>query len=135
MEDWFRIDNISEVDSPALVIYPDRVKENIEVLKKSYRIPTVATPREDAQIRGSLSTLMLKAGITKFKCATIAEAEMLAIAGAPDVLLAYPVVGPKALRLLSLAEKFPKTIFSCLIDTLQAATHLSEIFGKNTKVP
>ncbi|PWT72319.1 MAG: threonine aldolase, partial [Bacteroidetes bacterium] len=28
--DWYRIDNAGELDSPALVIYPDRVMKNIE---------------------------------------------------------------------------------------------------------
>ena len=27
MEEWYRINNIEEVDSPALVIYPERVKK------------------------------------------------------------------------------------------------------------
>ena len=34
-------------------------------------------------------------GIRKHKCATIAEAEMVAAAGGTDVLLAYPLVGPE----------------------------------------
>jgi D-threonine aldolase len=134
MNDWYRIDNVSEVDSPALVIYPDRVKENIEILKRILPDTNRLRPHVKTHKSGEVSALMLKAGITKFKCATIAEAEMLALAGAPDVLLAYPVVGPKALRLLSLAENFPKTVFSCLIDTLQTAKHLSEIFEKKNRV-
>ncbi len=36
----------------------------------------------------------LDQGITRYKVATIAEAEMAAAAGAPDVLLAYQPVGP-----------------------------------------
>ena len=31
--DWFSISNIDQLDSPALVVYPERVKENIRVLK------------------------------------------------------------------------------------------------------
>ena len=53
---------------------------------------------------------MLEAGIKKFKCATIAEAEMLALAEAPDVLLAYQPVGPKADRLVHLIDKYPNKI-------------------------
>src|SRR5207237_1158650 len=58
----------------------------------------------------------LVAGITKFKCATIAEAEMAASCGAPDVLLAYQPVGPKQQRLLKLIAKFPETRFSTIAD-------------------
>ena len=72
--------------------------------------------------------MMLDAGITKFKCATIAEAEMLAMIEAPDVLLSYQPVGPKANRLAALAEKYPLTHFSCLIDNSGAAENLSNVF-------
>src|SRR6266404_6347330 len=27
--DWYKIENVAEVDSPALVVYPDRIAENI----------------------------------------------------------------------------------------------------------
>jgi D-serine deaminase-like pyridoxal phosphate-dependent protein len=73
---------------------------------------------------------MQNAGINKFKCATIAEAEMLASIEAKDVLLAYQPVGPKAKRLLMLVKKFPGTTFSCLIDNPLTATALSETFSK-----
>ena len=39
--------------------------------------------------------LQMKHGIGKFKCATIAEAEMTAECGAKDILLAYQPVGPE----------------------------------------
>ena len=51
--------------------------------------------------------LMLDAGIKKFKAATIAEAEMLGMIKAPDVLLAYPPTVPKIKRLIRLIQKYP----------------------------
>jgi len=74
--------------------------------------------------------MMLKAGFSKYKCATIAEAEMLAMIDAPDVLLAYQPVGPKINRLLNLAEAYPKTLFSCLIDSEINATAIDEACRK-----
>jgi D-serine deaminase-like pyridoxal phosphate-dependent protein len=58
----------------------------------------------------------MEAGIKKFKCATIAEAEMLGTCQAPDVLLAYQPVGPKIDRFINLSDKYPNTRFSCLVD-------------------
>ena len=52
--------------------------------------------------------MMMEAGISKFKCATIAEAEMLAMIKAKDVLLAYQPVGPKIKRLLRLIQQYRK---------------------------
>src|SRR5690606_18280871 len=63
-----------------------------------------------------VSRMMLDAGIYQFKCATIAEAEMLSSAGAKDILLAYQPVGPKIQRLVNLAMNYPQVNFSCLID-------------------
>jgi len=64
-------------------------------------------------------------GITKFKCATIAEAEMAAGCGAPDMLLAYQPVGPSVHRLIQLVEDFPKTKFSAIADDAHVLRGLS----------
>jgi D-serine deaminase-like pyridoxal phosphate-dependent protein len=68
----------------------------------------------------------LELGITKFKCATIAEAEMAATAGAVDLLLAYQPVGPNVDRLLELAAKFPSVRFGCLADNADSIGDLSD---------
>jgi len=70
--------------------------------------------------------LQLKQGITKFKCATIAEAEMTAQAGALEVLLAYPPVGPNVKRLLQLIRQFAQTKFACVVDDAAVVCALSE---------
>jgi D-serine deaminase-like pyridoxal phosphate-dependent protein len=65
-------------------------------------------------------------GIRKHKCATIAEAEMVAAAGGTDVLLAYPLVGPNIARLAGLLRKYPATTFRALVDHPVAAEALSD---------
>jgi D-serine deaminase-like pyridoxal phosphate-dependent protein len=67
----------------------------------------------------------LAQGITKFKCATIAEAEMVAACLAPDVLLAYQPVGPNIQRFIRLIRAFPKTTFSALADDAETIRSLS----------
>jgi D-serine deaminase-like pyridoxal phosphate-dependent protein len=69
--------------------------------------------------------MMMQAGITKFKCATIAEAEMLALENAPDILLAYQPVGPKINRLIKLIKSYPNSHFSCLVDNAENASILN----------
>jgi D-serine deaminase-like pyridoxal phosphate-dependent protein len=136
MREWYAIDNVEEMDTPALVVYPDRVKENIRVLKNFVPDTSRLRPHVKTNKSEEVSRLIIDAGITKFKCATISEAEMLALAGAKDVLLAYQPVGPKATRLLALKEKYPATQFSCLIDNLETANHLSAIFlNVNQRIP
>jgi D-serine deaminase-like pyridoxal phosphate-dependent protein len=127
-KEWYTVDNIAELDSPALLIYANKVEANIETLVRSIGNITRLRPHVKTHKSLEVSRLMLKAGIRKFKCATIAEAEMLAMAGAPDVLLAYQPVGPKANRLLIVVQQFPATRFSCLIDHMSAAKSLSDLF-------
>jgi len=70
--------------------------------------------------------LQLAHGITKFKCATISEAEMGAVAGAEDILLAYQPVGPNIDRLLELSARFPSVRFSCVADNAASIGDLSD---------
>jgi D-serine deaminase-like pyridoxal phosphate-dependent protein len=131
MENWFKVENIADVDTPGLLIYPDRVKENIRILKTFVVDVKRLRPHVKTNKSPDITRMLIKAGITKFKCATIAEAEMLAMNGAPDVLLAHQPVGPKGQRLAQLIKKYPEVNFSCLIDDLSNAKSLSGIFEKN----
>jgi D-serine deaminase-like pyridoxal phosphate-dependent protein len=69
-------------------------------------------------------------GIEKFKCATIAEAEMVAGCDVRDLLLAYQPVGPKIQRLLALCEKFPNTAFSAVVDNPEVMAGIASTFDK-----
>jgi D-threonine aldolase len=126
-KDWYIIDNAEELDSPALVVYPARVKQNIALLKT--RIDDVERLRPHAKTYKckEVTQLLIEAGISKFKCATIAEAEMLAMSGAKDILLAYQLVGEKINRFGQLMFDYPDTKFACLVDSLDAATVISDV--------
>ena len=128
--EWFQLSNLNEVDSPAMIVFPDRVQKNISILKEF--LPDVSRLRPHVKTHKSseVTKILLQSGFTKFKCATIAEAEMLGEAGAPDVLLAYQPVGPKARRLAELVKAYPRTTFSCLIDNIVVANELNTIFSK-----
>jgi D-serine deaminase-like pyridoxal phosphate-dependent protein len=124
--EWFFIDNINEIDSPALVIYPERIKENIRLLINRVKDIASLRPHVKTNKMAEVCQLMMNEGIQKFKCATIAEAEMLALIKAPDVLLAYQPVGPKVQRLIELIKAYPSTLFSCLIDNVENTHRVNE---------
>ncbi|GAB3882503.1 D-TA family PLP-dependent enzyme [Spirosoma agri] len=124
---WYQLDDASQLDTPALVIYPDRVQANIQLLIDAIDDVNRLRPHVKTNKSREATRLMLDAGITKFKCATIAEAEMLAYCGANDVLLAYQPSVPKMHRLLALMNAYPETQFACLVDNLTTAQHLSEL--------
>jgi len=128
--EWFQISNISEVDSPALVVFPDRVQKNISVLKGILPDVNRLRPHVKTHKSSEVTKILLQSGFKKFKCATIAEAEMLGSVGALDVLLAYQPVGPKIHRLVELVKAFPRTMYSCLVDNIVVANDLNTAFSK-----
>src|ERR1043166_1779282 len=86
---WFEIANVEEIDSPALLVYPDRAEENIRRMIAMVGDASRLRPHMKTHKLPEILRLQLAHGITKFKCATIAEAEMSADCGAADVLLAH----------------------------------------------
>ncbi|RYY53004.1 MAG: D-TA family PLP-dependent enzyme [Chitinophagaceae bacterium] len=123
---WFELNDTSRIDSPAMLVYQSRVEENIRQCLSLAKSVELLRPHVKTSKIAEVCQLMLDYGIRKFKCATIAEGEMLGLVNAPDVLLAYQPVGPKADRLFHLVKKFPSTAFSCLVDNPAIANELSE---------
>jgi D-serine deaminase-like pyridoxal phosphate-dependent protein len=130
MNPAYRLTDSAQVYSPALVFYPELIRRNIARVIEMAGSPARLRPHVKTHKTREIARMLLDAGVTKHKCATIAEAEMLAGVGAPDVLIAYPLVGPNTGRLVELIRKFPKTAFSSLIDDADAARALSAAMVK-----
>lgn len=116
MSDWFRLQNEAEVPSPSVLIFPERVEENLRRMIRLAGGVDRLRPHVKTHKLAEVLALELKHGITKFKTATIAETELCARAGAPDVLLAYPLVGPNIGRFLRMMAHFPATTFRAVGD-------------------
>jgi D-serine deaminase-like pyridoxal phosphate-dependent protein len=117
--------NFDLIDSPSLLVYPSLVRQNItEMIRMAGSVnrlrPHIKTHKTAEGIQ-----LMQEQGIYKFKCATIAEAELLAINKAKDVLLAHQPVGIKIDRLIKLIISYPDTVFSTIVDTLEQASTIN----------
>lgn len=125
---WYELSAASSTDSPALLVFPERVQHNIYTALQmvggntNLLQPHIKTCKSAKPIK-----LMLAAGIYKFKCATIAEAELLAKCDGKEVLLAYQAIGPKLKRLIELIKNFPSTSFSFLTDNIRSAKEQAEI--------
>lgn len=126
-DEWFIVYGIDKIDSPALLVYAERAKENIRLLKSMVSNVSLLRPHVKTNKMAEVCSMMLQEGITQFKCATIAEAEMLAMTGAPDVLLAYQPVGTKAERFANLIKAYPAVYFSCLTDNETSAKHINNV--------
>lgn len=130
---WYHLTNADEVASPALLVAPEQVVENI---RRAVRIAGRADrlrPHVKTHKMRAVTDLLLAEGIRQFKCATLVEARMLAEAATAetpvDVLLAYPLVGPAVAQLARLRAGFPAVRFACLIDAETSARRLSDVFA------
>lgn len=127
---WYELNDASGVASPALLVYPDRAAENIRRMVALIGDPHRVRPHVKTHKLGEIVRMHLAAGVTKFKAATIAEAEMCAASGVPDVLLAYPLAGPNMARFIQLARLFPGTRFSAVTDDEPALRAMSAAFSR-----
>ena len=122
---WYAVSNADSIPSPALLVYPDRVEENITRMIRIAGGVERLRPHMKTNKLPEVIRMQMEQGIRKFKCATIAEAEVAAACLAPDVLLAYQPVGPNVNRLMQLVRKFPATKFSALADDERTIRTLS----------
>lgn len=130
---WYVVKDAGQIPSPALLVYRDRVEENLRRMIALGGGVDRLRPHVKTHKMAEVVAMQLAAGISKFKCATIAEAEMLARSGARDVLLAYPIVGPNVARLAKLATTYPDTHFSALADDADALRAFSHEFARSPR--
>jgi D-serine deaminase-like pyridoxal phosphate-dependent protein len=130
MQNVYHINNIHKIDSPAIAIYPAIIRNNIESALRIGDIGDRNGLRPHVKTFKTLEIvkMMMDQGISKFKCSTISEGEMLGMAGAPDVLIAYQPSSVKAERIEKLRARYPRTNYSCLIDNRMTADMLSQKF-------
>src|SRR5882724_6990900 len=125
----YALENAEEIDSPALLVYEERLNENLRRMVAQAGDPERLCPHVKTHKLPQVIVRQIELGVHKFKAATIAEAEMCAAAGAPQVLLAHAPVGPRAERLLALVRAFPKTAFAVIVDDAGVARHLSAVIA------
>lgn len=113
--------------SPALLVYPQLVEQNIDTMIAMAGSAARLMPHVKTHKMGQIVQMQLQKGITRFKCATFAEAQMLAMAGAKDILMAYQLNNPVAAHYAALANQFPDIRFSSLADNIDSARLLSQV--------
>ena len=95
------------LDTPALVVYVDRVHENVETLARALAAKGVRNrPHTKTHKSVRIARMQLDAGAAGLSVGTIGEAEVFASAGMRDLFIAYPIwaEGPKAARLRALHD-------------------------------
>jgi D-threonine aldolase len=126
MDSRYAIDDPSLLLSPSLVIFRDLVRQNLAAMITMARGADRLRPHVKTHKMSQVVRMARELGISKHKCATIAEAEMVAASGGTDVLLAYPLVGPNLGRFARLCRAYPDTRFRVLVDHPDSARALSK---------
>jgi len=113
--------DVSRLLTPALIVYPDCVAGNVATV---LRLLGGDAARWRAHIKSaklpSVVAQLVAAGVTNLKCATTLELRVACDAGALDVLLAYPLIGPKIRRVRSIAREYPGIAISALAEDERA---------------
>jgi len=114
----YKLQDEATVLTPALAIYPEIVRSNIEFTLKlmdgdgrRWR-PHIKTAKLESIIR-----MYRDYGVPAFKCSTTLELLVACRLAAPDVLIAYPVVGANARRVCQIADQYPDTQISVLVES------------------
>lgn len=116
-DETYRISDIEDVLTPALLVYPERIDWNIA---RTLHLLGGDANRWRAHIKTAKLDYTLRRlverGIRNFKCATTLELLVACRSGASDVLFAYPAVGANARRVREIAEAFPDVRISVLTE-------------------
>ena len=135
----YELRDVDAVPSPQLLFYPEGIAHNIaEMIRHAGPGGAAALwPHVKTYKSPYVTRMLLEQGITRFKCATIAEAEMVAELGPSDICLAYPLVGPNIARFLSLEGAYPDVRFWAIADDLSMLAALdaaAEAAGRRVRV-
>ena len=124
----------SQIETPGVIVFPDIVQKNIDWVIQKVGDVNRLRPHIKTHKTKEVNEMLLASGVTKFKAATIAEAELLALSEAPDVLISMQLTGPNVGRFIQLINKYPKTTFASLCDdssALQNYQARAELAGVN----
>ena len=126
MDSIYAISDTSRIFSPALIVYREILISNLKKMIGISGGVERLRPHCKTHKMPSVTKIELAMGITKHKCATFAEAEMLADCGVKDIFLAYNLVGPNILRAVRFLQRYPDVRFAVTADDPLMIAELSE---------
>jgi len=122
----YEVLDAESLPSPSLLFFEPLIRQNIAAAIDLAGGPERLWPHVKTHKCPQMVRMMMDAGIRRFKCATLAEARMLAQCDAPHILLAYPLVGPNIHNFAALQAAFPRSVFYAVGDDYGQLALLSE---------
>ncbi len=122
----FPLADEASLPTPCLVFVRPQLERNLSAMLAMVHGDTARLrPHVKTHKCAQIVRRQVELGVSKVKCATIAECELSAGAGATDVLLGHPAIGPTSRRLAELAAKFPDVQFSGVVDCPESLASLA----------
>src|SRR6185369_2649327 len=117
--------HISELETPAVIVDLDVMDQNLARMADYCRAnKLLLRPHTKTHKIPELAKRQIASGATGITVAKIGEAEVMLNAGITDMLIAYPIVGPKkTTRVAELAQRANITVS---LDSEEVARGLSE---------
>ncbi len=112
----YRVPGIEKAITPALVIYADIVRSNIEAMLRLTGGPERWRPHVKTAKLGFVMAQMARQGVVDVKVSTTLELSTAIGSGATDALVAFPMVGANARRVLEIAAANPAARVSALVE-------------------
>jgi D-serine deaminase-like pyridoxal phosphate-dependent protein len=129
MHTKYHIDDTSQIYSPALIVFRDLIQQNVDSMVAIAGDADRLRPHCKTHKIPQVTEIEVARGITRHKCATMAEAEMLATVGVTDVFLAYNLVGPNIARAVRFSRAFPDVRLAVTADHPLPLQQLGEAFS------
>lgn len=126
MDSKYKLVDTSKIFSPAMLVYREIMDRNLRKMIAIAGNVQRLRPHCKTHKMPAVTRIELELGITKHKCATFAEAEMLANCGVRDIFLAYNLVGPNIERAVRFLRKFPDVQFAVTADDALMIAALSD---------
>lgn len=122
---------LNTLHSPSLVIFADQLRRNIDSMIQMAGSVDRLRPHCKTHKMAEVIRILLQKGIARHKAATIAEVEMLADAGAQDVVFAYNPVGPNVGRVAAVLQKYPNLKLAVTADHAVPLQQLSDTMSQH----
>lgn len=127
----YRFKGMENLITPALIYYKDEIERNTDNIISIVGDAKRLWPHVKTHKCANVVKLLMRKGIRRFKCATIAEAEMVASCGSTHIILAYPLVGVNIRRFVNLVKAYPEVKMYAIGDDIGQIKILSDTAIQN----
>lgn len=130
---WYQVKNSDEIITPGLLVYPDRIKKNIESMISLSGSPNRLIPHVKTYKMKEIVKFQMSYGINEFKCATLGEMHMLISCKVKHILIAIQPTKEKIIKILEAQKKYRDIIFSTLVDNNFSLTLFAKLAAEQNE--